>query len=543
MENPTKSAGWTPWQWAGLLALALPVGSYSIIACVVALATLPDALRDPVVLFRVSCTVAITMLGALALARGRHNRAAGLLGVILLSLATQVLLFLGQATKITPGVEVDVSTLAASTVAALALIVVRSASIAFFWPLFSLEISGGPASREQLRFVQGLAALFALMPMAAIWAGQIQGKPTLSAAIWTTTIVGNQALGYWILLANYRRSDAVGRNRIKFAFVAFVLFLVSSVATVLTQVGDQPVFAPLTPAFSLTATALLAYAALRRDLFDFGFVLNRTLVYAAVSFILLAGFGLAEWSVENLLPEAWEESGPLISAGIALALFFSFHHLRDWVEHHVERLFFGTWHRNEAELRRFIAAAGHFDQGTALRRAFADELSRFAQGAQAALYLRGPEGSYALQAGNLDEAPAILAADERAFALMRAERRPMNIAQARSALPGVLALPMLDQGTLAGFALLTGKPDRSAYRPDEVAVLGWAAEQVGFALQAQHVRELEATIAGLNAQVATLSVDRDRLGALLAGPATRQTDGAKRRSRKVSESSSISPAK
>ena len=94
------------------------------------------------------------------------------------------------------------------------------------------------------------------------------------------------------------------------------------------------------------ALALLVYGVLSRNLFDLNFALNRTLVYGVVSFVLLAAFGLAEWGVEqlHLIPEEWHEGGTFVSAGIALALFLSFHRLRDWVERHVERLLFRDWH-------------------------------------------------------------------------------------------------------------------------------------------------------------------------------------------------------
>jgi hypothetical protein len=88
---------------------------------------------------------------------------------------------------------------------------------------------------------------------------------------------------------------------------------------------------------------------------------------------------------------------------------------------------------------------------------------------------------------------------------MRAERRPVEVAQAHSALPGVLALPMFEQGPLAGFVLLDRKSDGTEYRPDEIAALEWVTDQVGVALQAQRVRDLEARIAGLDAQLASLS--------------------------------------
>ena len=95
--------------------------------------------------------------------------------------------------------------------------------------------------------------------------------------------------------------------------------------------------------------------------------------------------------------------------------------------------------------------------------------------------------------------------------MMRAERGPVELAAAHSGLPGALALPMLDQGALAGFVLVDRKGDGADYRPDEVELLGWAACQVGLDLQALHARDLEALVVSLNEKVARLSDDRGRL--------------------------------
>jgi len=178
------------------------------------------------------------------------------------------------------------------------------------------------------------------------------------------------------------------------------------------------------------AIALLSYSVLQSRHFDVGFVLHRTLVYGVVSFSLLASFGLAEWTADHFLPQAWHGADEYYSAGIALTLFLSFHRLRDWVEHHIERLFFHHWQQNEAELRRFVAAAGHFEQMQALCDAFAKEIVRFSGGAGAALYLRRLDGIYHLEAGALDEAQPEHADDDRTLALMKAERRPIVLAEA-----------------------------------------------------------------------------------------------------------------
>ena len=88
---------------------------------------------------------------------------------------------------------------------------------------------------------------------------------------------------------------------------------------------------------------------------------------------------------------------------------------------------------------------------------------------------------------------------------MRAERKPLDLGETPTDLPGVLALPMLDHGVLAGLVLLDLKGNGALYRPDEVALLGWAAHEVGLALAALHAGLIETENRLLKSQLARLS--------------------------------------
>jgi hypothetical protein len=467
----------------------------------------PYAGTEPLVALNAINALVMTAFGAILLIRGRGNRRAVMLGMILLYLAI-------AATRL--------FTWSPTTAVAQARVVISILSVAamgWFWPHFSLDISGGAATLRQARLVRAGAIVLVAIGIAAATVSRLPVAPSIADAAqagWLAFVGGTWLFGFAIIAGNYRRNDPLARNRIQIVVVAFVCYLVAQAlnqsVSALLAAGYPPIqgfwLGIGAAALSLIGLGVLVYAVLGQKLFDIGFALNRTLVYGVVSFILLAGFGLAEWGVEHLVPEAWHQGGALFSAGIALALFLSFHRLRDWVEKQVERLLFSSWHRNEAALRRFASSAGHFEQAPALCRAFAEEVTRFAQGAGAALYLRKAGAGYKRCAGKLPGGRAAYLEDDRAFALMRAERRSAHLAEAHSDLPGVLALPMIDQGTLAGFVLLAGKPDGTAYRPDEVEVLGWATGQVGFALQALYVHELEARVATLNAQLAAANTRR-----------------------------------
>jgi hypothetical protein len=310
------------------------------------------------------------------------------------------------------------------------------------------------------------------------------------------------------LIAAWWQSAGTMRNRnamILFALLAYTLGALSgfaglasgSTATNMAASGALAVFNALVA--GVIAPGLLAYAVLRHKLFDLGFAINRTLVYGTVSALLLATIGLLEYGAKALVPKIWMQGSVLISAGIAVGLYLVFHRIHGAVEHAVERLFFRSWQLSEAALKRFVAAAAHVEKPEALAGNYVAELVRFTGGAAASLYTRTAEGCFASAAGETIDA------DDPALAALRAEQGAVVPAEVSSPIKAALALPMMHQAALAGFVLLGPKPTGEDYRPDEIANLAWATQQVGLDLQAIRVRELEQNVLKLEARNANLS--------------------------------------
>jgi hypothetical protein len=330
------------------------------------------------------------------------------------------------------------------------------------------------------------------------------------AAVYLLTSLLTAAL----LALGWRRSSRQEGHRflILLAAVGIITFGNQLFAIYNSPDGIFPMWLTTSSSLCRTAGALLfAYAILKHRVIDVGFAINRTLVYGAVTFTILAAFGLAESAVNSFIPDHGAEAGSLITAIIALLLFFSFHHLHNWFEHQIERLFFHSWHVAEAALKRFVGSAGQFVSQRALCDACVDELRRYIQYAEVALFLRSDTGHFRLQAGRLAGARKTYPDDDRAFALMRTERAPIDLTGAHSALPGELAAPMLDQLGLAGFVLLGTKPDHSPFRPDEVENIGWATHQIGLDLQALRARSLDEELVSLRHQLSVTEAERDRL--------------------------------
>jgi hypothetical protein len=339
----------------------------------------------------------------------------------------------------------------------------------------------------------------------------------------------NQALGMvvyppylytaFVMFDGWRRSGRETQQRYGMLLIALAMVIASQVVqsteyflfggAVWEFQDNGPVLVSQVFA-GIVAPILFTYAIFRNKVFDLGFALNRTLVYGAVSAILLVAFGVIEWAVDHVVKIEGREKNALIDGAIALGVFLTFHRVRDFVEHHIESVFFRAWRDNEDRLRRFVADAGHMLKADALVKAFVGELTRFGGGAQAALYERTAAGDFARRAGALDAVPARLDPDQAQLVRVRAERKPIE-PDGESALAAALILPMTHRNEVTGFALMGFPPAGQAYRPDEIEGLAWATAQIGHDLYALRVEELDQLSQAQKAEIALLKARNDEL--------------------------------
>lgn len=424
------------------------------------------------------------LIGSVILWRGWGNKAAMLLG------GAVTALHLGRV-MLPPWAS------APELAAAMWTAYLAGALLVMLLPAFAMRLyeeSVGNLPRWQWRVLACFLALSAILAPFIIWCNfTLTAFPIwrdgLSVGYAFQVIAHLACIAY--LIAGWRDSSGAVRNRYAMLIFALTVYLLAALAMIFLVQGRVLIMESTPHSLlsalvqGLIAPGLLAYAVLRHKLFDLGFAVNRTLVYGTVSALLLATIGLLEYGAKALVPKIWMQGSVLISAGIAVGLYLVFHRIHGAVEHVVERLFFHKWQLNEAALRRFVRAAAHVEKPEALVGNFAAELARFSGGASVAIYARGPGGAYASEAGGAIDA------DDPALAAMRAEQEAVVPAELGSPLSAALALPMMHQAALAGFVLLGPKPSGEDYRPDEIEVLAWAAQQVGLDLQAIRVRDLE----------------------------------------------------
>jgi len=254
----------------------------------------------------------------------------------------------------------------------------------------------------------------------------------------------------------------------------------------------------------LLGAGVFAYAVLRHRVLDLGFAVNRTLVYAAVSAILLAAFGLTEWAVDHFIPVAGREKNVLLDAAVAVGVFLTFHRVRDAVEHGIERLFYRRWQMAEQRLRRFVREAPFVTRSDTLTHGFVEALRRFTDGAEAAVYLVDEEGAVQRVNGAASGVGETIDLDDPALVALRTEHKAMRLEDTDSSLPSGLIAPMVNRNQVIGVALLGAKPDDMDYRPDEIELIDWATRQVGVDLHALKVEQLELTAARQRDEISTL---------------------------------------
>jgi hypothetical protein len=300
----------------------------------------------------------------------------------------------------------------------------------------------------------------------------------------------------------FRQSTGAVRQRVQWVGIAIAVRFTAMALASLPFLGfaQTQEYVQAQIVVTILANIALAYGILRHRVFDVGLAVNRALVYGIVSLVLLVSFGLLEWTAHHFVSFEEAEKNTLVDAGIALGLYLVFHRLRHSVEHFVERLFFHKWHANEARLRRFVQQAAHITAPPALVDACLNALQQFSGNAGAALY-RLEDGRYALAGSTGLAAPQAAGIDEPLAVVLRTDQAAAVPADCESALPGALALPMTLRGELQGFILLGQKPNGGAYRPDEIAVLEFAAHQVGLDLQALRSDQLEAQVRELEQEL------------------------------------------
>ena len=297
-----------------------------------------------------------------------------------------------------------------------------------------------------------------------------------------------------LLFANYRHADGAQRLRLRWMLWSSVV-LVTSVF-----LDNTPLLGFL--ASQITNTLLLPiamagflYAVLRHRVVDISVVLNRALVYAATTSLVLGLFALLESLIERTT--LGHGAGLLLELAVPLGLGAALSTVHRRIEAVVERFFFRRQYRAETALRRFAEECAFITQPENLFDLTVEQIARHAGAPRVALYERTPEAYIRIRQHGEPALPEQVATDDLAFVGLRARNAELDLDDTQSQLGrDGYAFPLMLRGTLLGALVVGQRPDEH-YAADERALLFHVAHEVGAALFALRARESQAFVRAL----------------------------------------------
>lgn len=287
-----------------------------------------------------------------------------------------------------------------------------------------------------------------------------------------------------MLFAALPRSSAAQRLRLRWvasssAIYVAAIFLINS-----------PIFGPVSlvvarSMFSLSIMGLL-YGVVRTRLLDFRVVLNRTLVYAATTSLVLGLFALFESLIERIA--VGERASLLLELLVPLALGVSLTTVHRRIDGLIERLIFRHQYRQEIALRRFAREAAFVSTPDSLLELTVTELQRHTGAPWVAIYESRSQGFVLARQRGEHVLPACVGTDDPVVVALRAHEPDVDLDDRAGALQQEgYAFPLKVRGQLIGL-LVVGPRPAEHFSSEERELFAHVAHEVGatlFAIRAQ----------------------------------------------------------
>jgi hypothetical protein len=221
----------------------------------------------------------------------------------------------------------------------------------------------------------------------------------------------------------------------------------------------------------------VGYCIVRHRILDINFVINRALVYGAVTIVIVGIFVLIDWFFTRTLSS---RLGLLADIAAALIIGVTLDRLHHRIDHLMDSVFFRRRHLAEMRMKRIAAALQHAASLSAIDSALVEEPADWLQLASAAIFRRDGQRYVRRAAIGWNETMSEeLTIEDRLVLQLEAEQTPLHVDEVhwkRSDVPeGVahpaLVMPIVIRRRLEGFALYGSHRAGEAVDPDEQKVL------------------------------------------------------------------------
>ncbi len=313
------------------------------------------------------------------------------------------------------------------------------------------------------------------------------------------------ALAGLILAKNFATASPSDRQRFAFvalgtliSFVAYAIYFVPGVPFALGQViGFAVVLMPI----------CVAYAVFRLRVLDVNFVLNRALVFGALSLGVIAFVSILDWLLSRVVALGRLAVGVELLATIAVGVLLD--RINRAVEAFVETIFFRARRLAERRVRRAAAALPYATNEDAIVDGLVQVPVSAMELAAAALYRRSESGARfegVATAHQTTVAPPGFDANDLLVRMLMADEKIVWLDDFRSHLDPqnaaiyTLAVPVTVRHELISFTLYGAHANGAQLDPEEVELLEELAREAARAydhVEAERTRALYARLAAL----------------------------------------------
>lgn len=276
------------------------------------------------------------------------------------------------------------------------------------------------------------------------------------------------------------------RNRVGIVFAAIMIGGVGYAIAMLLwdlRAFDFSVFIVYVVLSVVIIPLALAYAILRHHVFDVTFVLNRTIVYAVTSAVLLIVFAALEFAAERYLTNLTHIASAIVEFLIALAVIVSARLVHSRVDRFVDSVLFRARHEQELALRRFATTVQFYTKQQPLVHDAVEILVRHGSVSGAAVYLTGG-GPLQCAASSFSDAPKEIDENDLAYVELRAHRQTLDLHRVTTSLPGIRLYPMTLSGRLVGAVVIGERHGGEQTPPDIEEAIARVAESIAISIAA-----------------------------------------------------------
>ncbi len=354
-----------------------------------------------------------------------------------------------------------------------------------------------------------LAAVLALAWL-SVFIRLAAGYPSQMAVNVLTLVTASvYLLASAIFVITLLQSHGANRQKLRWILV-FPAVLVLRVIAILAGDGLLPYTIPdwFPEALAVLAISIpltVAYAVIRRHVFDIEFAISRALVYAAITSLVAGSFLLVDW----FMSAQFAQTRFTLTAEVILALAIGswLNMLHRSVDRFVDSTFFRQRHLAEERLKKAAAAIGRAESHEVVDRFLVHEPLRALDLTSAAIFHRDSAGHFVKETaiGSEFRGKTQLTSSDPLVLHLLAEERAVRLADVTWPSDGspshfgdaVIAMPVLLRDELVAIVLYGPHHSGADIDPDEVRGMAQLVERAGAAYDHIDARSLRDQVQSL----------------------------------------------